>query len=450
MTPQSSQQQWPQFSHCALLVLLPPTCAPLQLQNALWPIRPWNPPPKRVSCVLEWRAADSEMVKSNAWCREAVPRPPPRGVTGYASLSRSSREQQSVDQDPAAAQHPEEAQETPTQRVLHRRLRGDRRGYTASQNKHIWHILHRRWMRVITQHVTLVAGFLKVKNTHVSNTSRTSAIKIAWFFRKVNPWMICLVVDMHNVTKRVLLSVTVPQADPNTPKPEGRQIIPVKGEPLGVVSNWPPALQAALARWGATQGKSPALTALDITGRPLYTLTYGNTQGFSYADQMEEDFSSWIKKNRRMHCPNWISSLLGKLWSRSVKLAYTLLNKLGTKNEQILKPGDRVRAEWEKMWPPDRDSMAGLTFRNIFAGGLGVSQQRPRDVLGGLFWLSPGWSHTCSYWSPAISQGEQTPAWAQVLYRYLNCSGLTLIKLCFCRMQVSVRWGFCWAAVVLV
>lgn len=67
----------------------------------------------------------------------------------------------------------------------------------------------------------------------------------------------------------------VPQPDPNTPKPEGRQIIPVKGEPLGVVSNWPPALQAALARWGATQAKSPALTVLDITGKPLYTLTYG-------------------------------------------------------------------------------------------------------------------------------------------------------------------------------
>ena len=70
----------------------------------------------------------------------------------------------------------------------------------------------------------------------------------------------------------------MPQPDPNTPKPEGRQIIPVKGEPLGVVSNWPPALQASLARWGATQGKSPALTALDITGKPLYTLTYGETQ----------------------------------------------------------------------------------------------------------------------------------------------------------------------------
>ncbi|XP_023646418.1 disco-interacting protein 2 homolog B-A isoform X1 [Paramormyrops kingsleyae] len=100
--------------------------------------------------------------------------------------------------------------------------------------------------------------------------------------------------------------VEVPQPDPNTPRPEGRQMIPVKGEPLGVVSNWPPALQAALARWGATQAKSPALTTLDITGKPLYTLTYG------------------------------------KLWTRSVKLAYTLLNKLGTKTEPVLKPGDRV------------------------------------------------------------------------------------------------------------
>uniref|UniRef100_A0A4W4F371 DMAP1-binding domain-containing protein n=1 Tax=Electrophorus electricus TaxID=8005 RepID=A0A4W4F371_ELEEL len=100
--------------------------------------------------------------------------------------------------------------------------------------------------------------------------------------------------------------VEVPRPDPNTPRPEGRQMVPVKGEPLGVVSNWPPALQASLARWGATQAKSPALTTLDITGKPLYTLTYG------------------------------------KLWSRSLKLAYTLLNKLGTKSEPVLRPGDRV------------------------------------------------------------------------------------------------------------
>uniref|UniRef100_A0A8B9G9Y4 Disco interacting protein 2 homolog B n=1 Tax=Amazona collaria TaxID=241587 RepID=A0A8B9G9Y4_9PSIT len=100
--------------------------------------------------------------------------------------------------------------------------------------------------------------------------------------------------------------VEVPQPDPNQPKPEGRQMTPVKGEPLGVVCNWPPALEAALQRWGSTQAKCPCLTALDVTGKPIYTLTYG------------------------------------KLWSRSLKLAYTLLNKLGTKNEPVLKPGDRV------------------------------------------------------------------------------------------------------------
>uniref|UniRef100_A0A8D0UYU8 DMAP1-binding domain-containing protein n=1 Tax=Sus scrofa TaxID=9823 RepID=A0A8D0UYU8_PIG len=98
----------------------------------------------------------------------------------------------------------------------------------------------------------------------------------------------------------------VPQPDPNQPKPEGRQMTPVKGEPLGVICNWPPALESALQRWGTTQAKCPCLTALDVTGKPVYTLTYG------------------------------------KLWSRSLKLAYTLLNKLGTKNEPVLKPGDRV------------------------------------------------------------------------------------------------------------
>ncbi|XP_062872276.1 disco-interacting protein 2 homolog B-A isoform X2 [Trichomycterus rosablanca] len=116
--------------------------------------------------------------------------------------------------------------------------------------------------------------------------------------------------------------VEVPSPDPNTPRPEGRQMIPVKAEPLGVVSNWPPALQASLARWGATQAKSPALTALDLTGKPLYTLTYG------------------------------------KLWSRSLKLAYTLLNKLGTKNDPVLKPGDRVAL----VYPNSDPSMFWVAF----------------------------------------------------------------------------------------
>ncbi|XP_074856723.1 disco-interacting protein 2 homolog A isoform X5 [Carettochelys insculpta] len=98
----------------------------------------------------------------------------------------------------------------------------------------------------------------------------------------------------------------VQQPDPNQPKPEGGQMTVLKGEPLGVVTNWPPSLLAALQRWGTTQPKAPCLTALDTTGKAIYTLTYG------------------------------------KLWSRSLKLAYTLLNKLASKNEPLLKPGDRV------------------------------------------------------------------------------------------------------------
>ncbi|XP_018420124.1 PREDICTED: disco-interacting protein 2 homolog A isoform X1 [Nanorana parkeri] len=98
----------------------------------------------------------------------------------------------------------------------------------------------------------------------------------------------------------------VQQPDPNQPKSEGAEMALLKGEPLGVVSNWPPSLLTALHRWGTTQPKTPCLTSLDTTGKAVYTLTYG------------------------------------KLWSRSVKLAYTLMNKLINKNESLLKPGDRV------------------------------------------------------------------------------------------------------------
>ncbi|XP_015214751.1 disco-interacting protein 2 homolog A isoform X5 [Lepisosteus oculatus] len=98
----------------------------------------------------------------------------------------------------------------------------------------------------------------------------------------------------------------VQQPDPNQPKAEGPQMSPLEGEALGVITNWPPSLLAALQCWGTTHPKSPCLTALDNSGKPVYTLTYG------------------------------------KLWSRSLKLAFTLLNKLSTKNEPLLRPGDRV------------------------------------------------------------------------------------------------------------
>ncbi|XP_030176932.1 disco-interacting protein 2 homolog C isoform X2 [Lynx canadensis] len=98
----------------------------------------------------------------------------------------------------------------------------------------------------------------------------------------------------------------VQQPDPNQPKPEGAQMLAVRGEQLGVVTNWPPSLEAALQRWGTISPKAPCLTTMDTNGKPLYILTYG------------------------------------KLWTRSMKVAYNILHKLGTKQEPMVRPGDRV------------------------------------------------------------------------------------------------------------
>lgn len=89
----------------------------------------------------------------------------------------------------------------------------------------------------------------------------------------------------------------VQQPDPNQPKPEGAQMLATRGEQLGVVTNWPPSLEAALQRWGTISPKAPCLTTMDTNGKPLYILTYG------------------------------------KLWTRSMKVAYNILHKLGTKQE---------------------------------------------------------------------------------------------------------------------
>ncbi|XP_077592069.1 disco-interacting protein 2 homolog C-like [Stigmatopora nigra] len=98
----------------------------------------------------------------------------------------------------------------------------------------------------------------------------------------------------------------VQQPDPNQPRPEGAEMMAVRGDALGVVTNWPPSLEAALQRWGTISPKAPCLTSLDTAGKPLYVLTYG------------------------------------KLWSRSIKLAYNILHKLGSKQEPMVRPGDRV------------------------------------------------------------------------------------------------------------
>lgn len=46
----------------------------------------------------------------------------------------------------------------------------------------------------------------------------------------------------------------------------------------------------------------------------------------------------------------WTCFFAGKLWSRSVKLAYNLLHKLGTKQEPLVRPGDRVSGKHSWCW----------------------------------------------------------------------------------------------------
>ncbi|XP_055359610.1 disco-interacting protein 2 homolog C isoform X2 [Betta splendens] len=112
----------------------------------------------------------------------------------------------------------------------------------------------------------------------------------------------------------------VQQPDPNQPRAEGAPMAALRGEQLGVVTNWPPSLEAALQRWGTVSPKAPCLTAVDGGGRPLCVLTYG------------------------------------KLWSRSVKVAYNLLHKLGTKQEPLVRAGDRVALVF-----PNNDPAAFMT-----------------------------------------------------------------------------------------
>ncbi|XP_061150426.1 disco-interacting protein 2 homolog C-like isoform X2 [Syngnathus typhle] len=93
------------------------------------------------------------------------------------------------------------------------------------------------------------------------------------------------------------------QPDPDLPKAEGAQTEPAQGEELGAESL---CLEAALQRWASVSPKAPCLTSVDANGKPFCQLTYG------------------------------------KLWSRSVKVAYNLSHKLGTKQEPLVRAGDRV------------------------------------------------------------------------------------------------------------
>lgn len=85
----------------------------------------------------------------------------------------------------------------------------------------------------------------------------------------------------------------VQQPDPNQPKAEGAQMVAMQGEQLGVVTNWPPSLEAALQRWGTISPKAPCLTTMDTNGKPLYMLTYGEFRALLETPSI---CSFWLKK----------------------------------------------------------------------------------------------------------------------------------------------------------
>ncbi|KER29186.1 hypothetical protein T265_04123 [Opisthorchis viverrini] len=97
-----------------------------------------------------------------------------------------------------------------------------------------------------------------------------------------------------------------PVVDPSAPRPHGPPSQPLRGEELVVPSGLPRNLESALQRYAGLSCKTPVLTCLDVGGRPTQVLTYA------------------------------------KLLQRSIRIAYMLLNKVGHRGEQSLKPGDRV------------------------------------------------------------------------------------------------------------
>lgn len=74
---------------------------------------------------------------------------------------------------------------------------------------------------------------------------------------------------------------------------------------------------------------------------PVSVLLFGTLKGKSKA--LFSCFSSYF-----------LCLCSGKLWSRSVKVAYNLLHKLGNKQEPLVRPGDRVSPALVQLhtWPP--------------------------------------------------------------------------------------------------
>ncbi len=105
------------------------------------------------------------------------------------------------------------------------------------------------------------------------------------------------------------LELAANNRDPAAPAPEGTSMAPAVGSQLDVPAGLPRNLEAAIQRYGSATYKAPVATVLDPNGKLSITLSYG------------------------------------KLLSRSLKIAYNLLNKIGLNNksgECQVKSGDRI------------------------------------------------------------------------------------------------------------
>lgn len=128
------------------------------------------------------------------------------------------------------------------------------------------------------------------------------------------------------------------QVDPNAPKPEGTVMSPIAGDELITPTGLPKTLEEALHRYGTAMFKAPALTVKSLTSKNNVSITYG------------------------------------KLLSRSRKIAYSLLNKIGHKGEVRLKPGDRLALVYTN---EDAIAFACAFYGCLMAGIVAVPTEIP-------------------------------------------------------------------------
>ncbi|XP_064433639.1 disco-interacting protein 2 homolog A isoform X8 [Mirounga angustirostris] len=103
-------------------------------------------------------------------------------------------------------------------------------------------------------------------------------------------------------------------------------------------SSHPGGRPAAAPTAAATTLTGPAAHAhLDVHSAPPDVTT-----GLGELSHRERPQLASVRGVARGYSGSVLETAGGKLWSRSLKLAYTLLNKLTSKNEPLLKPGDRV------------------------------------------------------------------------------------------------------------